>query len=268
MARRSSTAVVVLACAGLLAGCGGESPDRASARRYVEQVNALSAATRPEVDAASKLYKRFADQKLSDREASDATRANARAIRGARAKVAALATPPQARRLRGALLGYWDAQLDAAVQTALLADYVPAEKRALRPARELSRALSRALRDVTGGPPAQARGLRRYADGLKRIGDDLRALKPPLILRSARDAQLRRLAASRGTALSLRSAVLRRDPAAVRRQLARFRRANRRGLDPAATKAAYRAYTATFRGIGVAEGRVRQELARLDRATA
>lgn len=264
----SSTAVAVLACLLVLAGCGEEAPGRAAARAYVERINALSVQARPEVAAADKLYKRFADEKLSDREATDATRANARTIRGLRARVAAVAAPPEAARLRTALLAYWDAQMDVAVQTALLADYVPGERQALRGVPALSRVLTRSLRDVAGGPPAQARGLRRYADGLSRIATRLRALRPPLILRSARDAQLRRLAASRGTALSLRSAVLRRDPDAVRRQLARFRRANRRGVDPKATKAAFRAYTETFRAIAAADGRVRRELARLDRATA
>jgi hypothetical protein len=259
--------LAVVACIAVLGGCGGSS-ERDRVRGYIEAVNTIHDEASPALARANASYERFAKGKLKAADAEAAMARNKLAILTLRDRVQQLEAPARARRLKRLILAEFDANVGMAEQTRLLARYVPAQTKALAGGQTLGRELQRRLRAATADPAAQSAALGHYAEGLKRVTAKVLTLKPPIILVPARDAQLRRLRASRDIALKLRAAVGRRDQALVVALLQQFQTVNQRGPDKALTDAAYRAYLDYIDALRGTETRVNAEVSRLDRALA
>jgi len=261
-ARRVAVAVVAAA----MVGCGSDPLDaeRDEVIRYIDAVNAVQTAAAPTLDAARETYGRFAEQKLTGITAQRRVEAIERRLQGVRGQVAAVAAPAPATRLRARTLEAYDANAAIAQQTVLMARYAVEEKRALGPLPTLGRRLERRLRTRADDPSGQASALSAYAAGLRRVHRRVLRLRPPLLLRPARDAQVDRLTRSRAIALRLRSAILARDPETVVELLDRFEAVNRRPVSRRALKRAFRNYREFHEALGYAERAVHTETARLN----
>ncbi|MGE4427130.1 MAG: hypothetical protein AB7G37_11820 [Solirubrobacteraceae bacterium] len=247
-------------------GCGSDplEAERDEVIDYINAVNAVHVDAAPTLEAARETYGRFAEQKLTGVTAQHRVEAIERRLQGIRGQVAMVPAPPQASRLRARTLEVYDANAAIAQQTVLMARYAVEEKRALATLPALGGRLERRLRTRRDDPEGQASALTAYAAGLHRVVGRVRRLRPPLLLRPARDAQADRLTRSRSIALRLRAAILVRDPETVVELLDRFESVNRRPVSRRAVKAAFRSYRRYHETLGYAERAVHTETAHLN----
>ena len=259
---------VLAASAVLLAACGGADRDeqRADVNRYIEQENAVLRSAQADFRALNEAYRKFSKGQLEPHKAIEDLAAAERTIRGARADVAKLQPPADARALHDKVLHYLDVNVFLADETAKLAGYMPASAAALEPLAQVNKSLQSGLADADTAT-AQAEALERFAGALERMLGKLRKLVVPQVLRSAHTDQVERLTTTRKLALELREALLDQDAEAVARLLKRFRRNNagggRRGR---LAGAALDHYTRRIRELDEAYAAVSREQQRLDEA--
>jgi hypothetical protein len=261
---RRSAVAVLLVLAALASGCGGAS-SRDEVEGYLKEVGQVQQRSKPALARANRAYVRFLRGKLRARSAPVALAAAERSIRAARADVAKLAPPADARKLHRLLLGVYDANARLARETTLLGRYSPARVRVLRPLGRVNRALAREL-PRAGGPGGQAEVLGRYGDAVGRMVARLRRLRPPPVAASAHRALVARLNSIGSLARRLRAAVRERDAKRVARLLVRFRKltTGRSGTEAISARAVA-AYTRRRQAIGHRVAAMNRELARLDR---
>jgi hypothetical protein len=155
--------------------------------------------------------------------------------------------------------------VDIARETTRLVRYVPAAGRALAPLDRANRQLQKRLAGAADSE-AQALVLSRFVATLASIGADVRRLKPPAVLESANDEQLRRLEATRRLADRLRRALRAQGAEQVAVLLGRFRSttpeggARRRLANQAVAR-----YSERLKRLGAAYQDVRSEQIRLGR---
>jgi len=246
-----------------LAGCGGDD-ERERVADYIRDANAIQREAAPRFTRANQAYLAFSKGELAPADASKRLASAERAIRATRDDLAELDPPADARRLHTRLLALLDADADFARESTLLARYVPASARAVRPLPRLGRRLRAGLsRQV---PQTQARALGAYADGIAAVLDDLRPLEPPPVLFERHGAEVRRLAAVETLARRLRGALRARDSQRLAQLLQRFRRVNGRQRGVARfQRLAVAAYNRRYRGLRRAQQEVARERRELER---
>lgn len=220
----------------VLAGCGGDDDERARVRDYVDRANAILRDRAGEFERANETYAVFASGEPAP---TDATAALSRAehdIRAARASLAELRPPRDARRLHSKLVRLFELNIDFARETALLASYLDGAEAALTRLGRYEEELRAELADADE-PGAHAPALRRFADRLALTQSRLRALDAPRVLLAPRRQRLQRLDSTRELADDLSDALSAQDGQRVARLLARFRERGRayspsRTLDP------------------------------------
>jgi hypothetical protein len=259
---------MLVASAGLLAACGGSDHEqqRSDVNRYIQRENAVLRGAQADFRALNEAYRKFSKGQLEPDKAIEDLAAAERTIRGARADVAKLQPPADARALHDKVLHYLDVNVFLADETAKLAGYMPGAQAALAPLDRVNRSLQSDLSDATDAT-AQAAALDDFAGALDRMLRKLRKLVVPQVLRPAHADQVRRLSTTRSLALRLRAALLDQDAEEVARLLKRFRansagRGERRKL----AGAAHRHYTRRIRELDEAYAAVSREQQRLDEA--
>jgi hypothetical protein len=265
--RRRALLLVLAAGAAALGGCGGSDDDaREQVDAYVESANRVQQRYAPEFERANRAYTSFVRGGLGDAQAERDLGAAQDALRAARADVAALEPPPEARTLHGRLLRFFDVNLDLARETTRMAVYRPAAEAALAPLDRVNRRLDERLAGADAAPE-QARALARFERSLERMVAALRGLEPPSVLKPTHGDQIRRLAATRGLAERLRRALLDEDAPEVARLIKRFRaNAAARGSRRKLAARAVRRYDERYKRLTEAYADVQREQARLDRA--
>ena len=250
-------AAVATIALGALAGCGGDD-ERDRVADYIDDANAIQRKAAPRFDKANRTYLRFSKGELAPADASKQLALAERTIRDTRGELAELEPPADARRLHARLLALLDADADFAHESTLLARYVPASARAVKPLPRLARGLRAGLANQT--PAAQARALGTYADGIAGVLDVLRPLKPPPVLFERHGAEVRRLASVESLARRLRSALRERDSRRLAALLQRFRRVNgsQRGVERF-QRLALTAYNRRYRDLRRAQQDVARE---------
>lgn len=258
---------LLLALAAALGGCGGSGDDaRERVEAFVDRANTVQARYAPQFERANEAYTSFVRGGLGDAAAARDLGAAQEAIREARADVAALEPPAEARTLHDRLLRFLDVNLDLARQTTRMAVYRPGAEDALAPLDRVNRRLDDRLAGAADAPE-QARALGRFERSLEEILGALRGLRPPAVLRPTHADQIRRLAATRSLAGRLRRALLDEDAAEVARLIERFRsNARDRGGRRKLAAAAVRRYDERYQQLTEAYADVQREQARLDRA--
>jgi hypothetical protein len=259
---------VLVATAALLAACDGSKHDdqRADVNHYIEQENAVLRGTQHDFQALNEAYRKFSKGQLDPDMAIKDLSGAEKTIRTARADVAKLQPPDDARALHNKVLHYLDVNVFLADETAKLAGYMPASAAALEPLAKVNKSLQSELAGAkTAG--AQAEALSRFAGALDRMLGKLRGLVVPQVLRTAHADQLVRLTTTRKLALRLRGALLDQDAEAVAKLLKRFRANNSgRGRRGNLAGAALDHYTRRIRELDDAYAAVSREQQRLDEA--
>jgi hypothetical protein len=246
-----------------LASCGDDGP-RDRVNDYLREVSTLQQGWAKSFDDANRAYVAFSKDELAPEHAVERLQAAERDIAAVREDVAELEPPAEARRLHSQVVRLYDRNVAFARETTLLAGYVPAAERALRPLDAVNAALRRRLAD-TDEIGAQARALRRFVLGLDRVLGGLRALEAPAVLDATHTDQVRRLERTRSLAARLDRALVDEDAKAVARLLGAFRRSvtlparRRRLADQAITR-----YADRYRELSDMYADVRREEVRLD----
>lgn len=273
----------------------GESPAHRSVSAYIKEVDAIQQQMRDALTKTSQAYRDFATGKISAASAPPLVRAED-TLRTLQKRIAALDAPPAAARLRALLLQFTHAEVSLAGEVTQLAVFEPWFNTLLRQARAAGARLSRALAAAKPPTPRRLRGTKKqiaaaqaafsaqvaqaaalqadaidaYDARLAVIVTRLRALKPPPVLRPAFRAQLATLVASRRAGAALAQELRKASRSQVSALGRRFTLASRLASSVSAQEAeiaAVKAYDARVRALGTVQGRIRAELARLQRVT-
>jgi hypothetical protein len=234
-------ALVVVGAVVVLSGCGGEDPQRAEIRGYIERTNAVQARFAGDFQRADAAFKAFAKGEPTDAAVLEIAESD---IRAAQAAVAAVRAPARAATVHDRLLRVYAIDADLAHETLQLARYRTDSPAALRPLDAASKRLRGELR-AARRPATQARALNAFSRALLRTLHRLRALDVPQILAPSHAAQLARLERTRALTGRLRDAVRERDSRRVARLLLRFRAG---GEAERAQKALMKQGAATYTG--------------------
>jgi hypothetical protein len=134
---------VLVATAAMLAACGGSKHDdqRADVNRYIEQENAVLRGAQHDFQALNEAYRKFTKGQLDAPKAIQDLSGAERTIRTARADVAKLQPPADARALHDKVLHYLDINVFLADETVKLASYMPASAAALKPLAQVNKSL-------------------------------------------------------------------------------------------------------------------------------
>ena len=161
---------VLAASTVLLAACGGSNHDeqRADVNHFIEQENAVLRGAQDDFQALNEAYRKFSKGQLdADKAVADLAGAE-RTIRAARADVAKLQPPADARTLHDTVMHYLDVNVFLADETAKLAGYMPASATALMPLANVNKSLQTGLSGAKSAR-AQADALERFAGALAGI---------------------------------------------------------------------------------------------------
>lgn len=263
-ARRAS--IVLLAAVALVAaGCGTSAKERRrnAVDAYFQQVNSIQARHARGFREANRA---FGAVRGTDRATPAQLRRAVRTVDAARAAVARLDPPPDARAIHRDLLLLYARQAGLAREVVRLRAFVPAARRALR---GLGGVNARFRRDVGGGPSAadEAVALRAYSARLRPLVARLRALGAPPALVPWRDDQAQRLGALATTSATLARALEASDLVATRALAKRLRlQLAEQSATSDAQRAAVLAYDRRIRAVATLARRIDRERAALERA--
>jgi hypothetical protein len=260
--RRSHLAFVA-AGALLVAGCGG-SDRRDEVSRFVKAANVVQQRSGPSFDRANRAYVNFSKGELASTKATKQLAAAEEAMRRTRDDIAALDAPPEAKELKRRLILLYDADAALAHESTLLASFVPASAKALRPLARIGRRLTRGLRSATTAGQ-QKNALRGYSASVAKVIKRMRPLEPPPLLLERHHDEIQHLTAVRRLALRLVGALERQDNRAVASLLLRFRKLNEKTSTGSVPPAALDAYNRRYLDVRRALQAVERERSRLEK---
>lgn len=210
----------LLLLAALAAGCGGGDARQEAVEDYIERANQAQEQFEPGVRAAQSAIRSFAAGRAGPQLAERLRRA-ATTMRSARATLAAVEPPSEARSLHALLLELLDLQAGLSLELSLAARYLPAAVEAIAPTDLAGAELARVLRQAGSGEE-QAAALAAYADEVEGTLAGFDRLAPPPVLGPWHGAQVDRLRASGNLAAGLAAAIEQGDRAAIDRALKAF----------------------------------------------
>lgn len=215
--------LVGVGCAVLVSGCGGgEDPERAEVRSYIDHANAVQQRFAPDFQRAGATFKAFTN---GEPIAGGAVLALQRAeadIRNAQEVVGAVRPPARAVTVHDRLRRVYRIDADLAHETLRLARYREQGPAALKPLDRASKRLREKLRTARR-PETQARALSSFSSALLRTLNALHRMEVPQILAPSHAAQIARLETTRRLTGQLRDAVREKDSRRVARLLLKFR---------------------------------------------
>jgi hypothetical protein len=216
--RKAAGLIALIAAA---AGCGGDGGSgREAVEAYIEEANQAQVQFQPAVRSAQNAIRSFAAGKSGPKVAERLQQAAA-TMRSARAALARVDPPPEARSLHEHQLELLDLQVRLSLELSLAAGYLPDAVAAIRPADVAGAALARALRTAKTGEE-QAGVLTSYAQEVEDVLGALEALGAPPVLKPWHGVQVARLEASRNLAAGLASGIRQEDRGAIDRALEAF----------------------------------------------
>jgi hypothetical protein len=260
--KRALLATTLLPATLFAAACGGEDPERAEVRAYLERVNAVQQSQKDVLVRADTVLRGYAQGATVGAPALAGVHADVERVRTA---VAAVRPPAAARDVHDRLLKIYDLDAGLVAETQRMVEYETAAPETLEPLDRASRTLRRDL-DRARTAPRQARALDRFGDTLTRVSRDLAGLDVPTLLEPAHAAQLKRLASTRKLSGRLQSAVREKDSRGVAKLLLRFRKSTDTArAQRALTKRGIAAYTARLSELSDAQVEFSRAQARLNR---
>lgn len=259
---RALLAAALLPATLFAAGCGGEDPERAEVRAYIERVNAAQTANKDVLLRVETVLRGYAQGATIGAPALEGVEADVRRVRSV---VAAVEPPSAAREVHSSLLKIYDLDVGLVAETQRMVEYEADAPATLEPLDRASATLRRDL-DRARTPGTQARALDRFGDTLGRVSDDLDTLDVPALLEPAHESQLKRLASTRSLSTRLEDAVRDKDSRRVAKLLIRFRKStDSQRAQRALTKRGIAAYTARLEELTRAQTAFGKAQARLNR---
>jgi hypothetical protein len=256
----------VLAAATGLGACGGGDDDgpRKGVEAYIKRANAIQRGFAPEFKRANAAYVGFSRSGAAGDDAIAALERAGADVRRARAELARLQPPSQARRLHALLLRVFGMNVYFADETARLAAYQRDSQTATAPLRAVDARLRREL-GAARTPERQERALQRFVRGIDGALGELEALRAPRVLRPQHEAQVTQLHSTRSLAAKLRRALRAQQAERVARLVKAFRRGGGDGgASEALTRRALSDYNRRYAQLQEANADLQREQARLD----
>lgn len=213
----------LIATAAALAGCGGDDEDgrRDAVALYVRDANTTLQRSAVAFAEAERALRAFSlEGKAAAASQRDLTEAAAD-LRAARADLAEIEPPVEARKLHADMLELVEVQGELARDLAELAGHLPRAAEVLADAEAARARLQRALEQAQTGA-TQADAARAYAAESGRTLDRLRSLDPPEVLEGWHAGQLEVLRTSQTLARRLADALAAGDEERIRSVVAEF----------------------------------------------
>lgn len=212
--RRASVLVALLA---LATGCGGSggSSTRDDVSAYITRVDAIQLRQRQSIVLMQQAVADFSHGKKVPVVIKQLTSADA-TLKMLRARIAAVAAPPQAQKLHRLVLELFDREAALTTELRDLAVFSPRFADALRPIAEANVAAKASI-TATKDPKAVAGAVQHYRTAVRTSLVAVRKLQPPAVERPLYDAQVARLVALESSLGQLINALQARDLNAVTR---------------------------------------------------
>jgi hypothetical protein len=285
-------AVAVAAIVTVSGRGGGESAEHKAIAGYIDDVGVIQQKLRAPLTRTMNAYRSFASTRVASAAEQRRLVAAEGTLQTLRGRLARLPAPAPARRLRALLLELVDAEVATSHEVAQLAVFTPHYAALLGQSRQASTRLAKALNEITPPKPHQIKGTKaevaraqaaftaasseaagRQADAIDTYGSAiaalerrLRKLHPPEVLRPSYRAQLRTLEKSQAAGAALAAELRKSDRSRVAVLGRRFTVAARTAGSVDVQKAqiaAVKAYNTRVRAIGTMQGRISNELSRL-----
>jgi hypothetical protein len=291
------TALAAVAAAAIVTVAGrgsGESPQHKAVARYIEDVDAVQQELKAPLTRTASAYRTFASTRSMT---PDLRRDLAHAevtLRRLKLRLLAVTTPEPATRLRLLLVRLVTAEVSTAHEVRRFAEFMPDFTEAVRASQRARETLAAALAAVAtpeahairgtkadiakaraafaaasaNAAAEQADAIELYQRSLAVVERRLATLHPPTVMLPGLRGQRRMLHASREAAIALARELRKSDRSHVGALGRRFTLAARSAATVGAQQAqiaAIKAYNSRVRSIGTIQGRISDELARLQR---
>jgi len=248
----------------------GRADDETDERRdavsvYIVEVNTTQQALILELERVSLAYRELRLKEKADPKQLARVNEAARILRRLRSKLAALEAPSEARKLRGAVLGLVDLQIQLADEVAGMARYIPVQAAENRKLATATTRLRVGLGKAKTGP-AQHDAFDVYRTALLASVGKLEAAAAPAVLEPSRTGEIKRLARLAALAQKLGAALEDQDAKSVDLLFPRFVQTSASTGTTPAERAAVIAFNRRLGAIGRQRQAVVAERTRLDLA--
>jgi hypothetical protein len=279
-----------------LAGRSPASPKHKAVVTYIKAVDQIQQQMQAQLTKTVKAYRAFASGGTPAKTLTPQLLRAELTLQRLERRIVALPAPAPAKRLRTLLVGLTGAEVSIAHEVAQLSAFAPQYSALLKQAKTAGTELSRALAAVkppkahrirgtkaqvkkaqaafaaaaSAAAAQQADAVDAYDAKIGAVHGRLRKLRPPAVMSPAYRTQLQTLEASRRSGLALALELRKHNRSHVAVLGRKFTLAARIAGSVTAQKAqiaAVKAYNRRVRAIGTLQGKIQQELARLQQLT-
>jgi hypothetical protein len=279
-----------------LAGRSPASPKHKAVAAYIKAVDQIQQQMQAQLTKTSKAYRAFSNGRAPSQTLTPQLLRAEQTLQRLRRRIVALPAPAPAKHLRALLIQLTDSEVSSAHEIGQLSAYAPLYSAVLKQAKTAGAELSRELAAVTPPTAHKIRGTKQqvqkaqaafaaaaaaaaahqadaidaYVAKITALASGLGKLRPPPVMSPSYRTELQTLAASRrsGLALALELRKAKRSQVALLGR--KFTLAARMAGSVSAQKAqivAIKAYNVRVRAVGTLQGKIQQELARLQQLT-
>jgi hypothetical protein len=279
-----------------LAGRSPASPKHKAVAAYIKDVDQIQQQMQAQLTKTVKAYREFSTGGTPPKTLTPQLLQAEQTLKRLQRRIAALPAPEPASRLRKLLVQLTGTEVSIAHEVGQLSVFAPQYSVVLKQARAAGVELSKGLAAVKPPKAHKIRGTKAqvqkaqaafsaaaaaaaaqqadavdaYAAKIVQVEGRLRRLHPPRVMRPAYLTQLRTLGASRRSGLALALELRKQNRSRVAVLGRAFTVAARSAGSVSAQKAqiaAIKAYNSRVRGIGTLQGKIQQELQRLQQLT-
>jgi hypothetical protein len=268
---RTRHAVLALALAAVVSGCGGNSK-HAAVEDYINRVNDVEKGMAGPIGQVTQANKDFARKQTAPGMHAQLVKSE-RTMRTLQRRLVATAAPAEAAQLKAMLVDLVDREVSLTHEIVQLAAFVPRYQAALKPLARANGALKTQLAATAKGAAAtkalnaeKAGELDAYASTIGSVISAIEPLDPPPVWQPAYTQEVDALRQLGNASSSLARAIRGNDAVAVPKLLQRFDAAAAAGQSLADQKrqiAAVKAYDGRIRQIATLARNVQKERARL-----
>jgi hypothetical protein len=279
-----------------LAGRSPASPKHKAVAAYIKAVDQIQQQMQAQLTKTAKAYRAFSNGRAPSKTLTPQLLQAEQTLQRLRRRIVALPAPAPAKHLRALLIQLTDSEVSSAHEIGRLSAYAPQYSAVLKQAKVAGADLSRGLAAVKPPTAHKIRGTKQqvqkaqaafaaaaaaaaahqadaidaYVATIAAVAARLRKLRPPPVMSPSYRTELQTLEASRrsGLALALELRKAKRSQVAVLGR--KFTLAARLAGSVSAQRAqiaAIKAYNVRVRAVGTLQGKIQQELARLQQLT-
>jgi hypothetical protein len=279
-----------------LAGRSPASPKHKAVATYIKAVDQIQQQMQAQLTKTVKAYRAFSNGGTPSKTLTPQLLEAEQTLKRLNRRIVALPAPAPAKRLRTLLIQLTDSEVSTAHEIGQLASYAPQYSALLKQAKTVGAVLSRALAAVkpptahkirgtkaqvkkaqaafaaaaSAAAATQADAIDAYVAKIAKLQARLHKLRPPPVMAPSFRTELQTLEASRRSGLALALELRKQNRSHVAVLGRKFTLAARIAGSVSAQKAqiaAIKAYNVRARSIGTLQGKIQQELAKLQQLT-